>query len=424
MPVLFAPPNQNSYYSSSSRSSGGGNVADSAMADIAAYRAQNAAAEFNAQAQQQANIAGAQMQAHAAMQERAAELEIQGWMQKQAFTQTDQQELVRQQNTLSELQTKLDNGDISQPEFYKMLQQVAPRVNYLAFKEQHTKNQALEQQRQEHAALFQARKEQLDSLNALQSSELEGRMDTYIPDDQKSTMAEHMQLVHPELQPGTPEYDAKMKLEAAEMGVGTKMVKMPGGKLVSLDSLLVKAGMKSSSPTTQAGGTPTGEPTPAGYKSEGEMFDKAYARALKMLTTKDEHGHDQKPAPAEVQAMAEKMMRDEMTFHEQRRQEREAKTPQGQIRTTIDTTDKNIEAVKGRDDLSLSQKAAIVQDLAAAKEILARAARTPSGKLTAAATRRLAAINNKVRIISSMSAAPPTGQFPGPQNVAQQTGGQ
>src|SRR5262245_46424027 len=194
-------------------------------------------AEEHASRQADFDLRAANLAMQPGLQAQQADLQIQNWMFQQRFTQQDQQDLARQYTVVSELQDKLDKGEITQNEFYRMLGQAAPRINYLAAKEQHTRNKALEQQRQQQASLFEEQRQRLSILNALQSGEMEGQIDQYVLPENKQALSEHMQLVHPGLQSGSPEYEAQSKLEASQMGWSMDMVKVPGKGLVPLQTI-------------------------------------------------------------------------------------------------------------------------------------------------------------------------------------------
>jgi hypothetical protein len=80
----------------------------------------------------------------AAIQQRA-QLELDMWTQQQNFNARDAEELTRQQNSLSELMTKVQSGEISEQEYYQMASSAAPRVNALTAKMQSTKQREMEQ---------------------------------------------------------------------------------------------------------------------------------------------------------------------------------------------------------------------------------------------------------------------------------------
>lgn len=242
MPPVFAQPSPVSRFSSSG---GGGDYGS--YASLARALQDRYASDADRQLRAQLGFAGLeeqragrqdelQLQAAAlamrpALEQQRADNEINNWMIQRRFNQSDQQELARQETAVSELQDKLDKGEISQNEFYQMIGQVAPRVNYLQAKEQHTRVKAIEQQRTQEAELFQAKKKQIDILNSIQEGELNNQIDVHIPAGNNQELANHMARVYPELRSGTPEYNAKLKMEAAEMGLGYEFIKTKNGNV-------------------------------------------------------------------------------------------------------------------------------------------------------------------------------------------------
>lgn len=166
-----------------------------------------------------------------------ADLQLRNWAVQQRFTQQDQMELARQENAAGQIVQLLQNGDITPEEAQRAASQRAWRVDFLKKKQEYTASQALEEQRKSMAMKNQADKERIESLNAFSHGEIDSLVEDYIPTEDKAYAAQYMRDYHPELQPGSPEYDAKMKLEMSQQGVSKKVVRI-GGKLVSYDELM------------------------------------------------------------------------------------------------------------------------------------------------------------------------------------------
>lgn len=167
----------------------------------------------------------------AAIQQRA-QLEMDAWTIQQRFTMQDRQELTRQENALGELVAKRDEGEISEQEFYQMAQRVAPRVNALIAKDNHTKAKMNAELQQQQAAKFKADREYRDNAIAFQEMELAGKLDVYIPPQYEMKLSEIMQDAHPDVQRGSPEYEALRKAEAAERGWAERYAKKADGTVV------------------------------------------------------------------------------------------------------------------------------------------------------------------------------------------------
>lgn len=170
--------------------------------------------------------------------EARAQLEMDQWITQQRFTLQDRQELTRQENALGELVSKRDSGEISEQEFFRMANRVAPRVNSLQAKDQHNKVKAQSMALEEMAMQRKAAKENQEFLTALNSGELDSRIDHHIPAEHAQFMSDFMKKLHPELQPGSPQYDATIKMEAAKFGKTIPMVKGPKGELTPLSKML------------------------------------------------------------------------------------------------------------------------------------------------------------------------------------------
>lgn len=169
----------------------------------------------------------------AAIQQRA-QLEMEGWITQQRFTLADRQELTRQENALGELVSKRDQGEISEQEFFQMARQVAPRVNALQAKDQHTQVKMKAQLLQEQSERIAQQKKAQEVLNAVNEGELESRIERRIPTEHMEWAANYMRTAYPDLKPGTPEYDAKMKLDMASIGRAEEWIKNEKGGLEPL----------------------------------------------------------------------------------------------------------------------------------------------------------------------------------------------
>lgn len=167
-----------------------------------------------------------------------ADAELNQWITQQRFTLQDRQELTRQENALGELVSKRDSGEISEQEFFQMAGRVAPRVNSLQAKDQHNKVKAQSMALEEMAMQRKAAKENQEFLTALNSGELDSRIDHHIPAEHAQFMSDFMKDVHPDIQPGSPQYDATIKMEAAKFGKTIPMVKGPKGELTPLAKML------------------------------------------------------------------------------------------------------------------------------------------------------------------------------------------
>jgi hypothetical protein len=184
------------------------------------------------QRQNELGLRASEIAMRPALQQQAADLQLNNWMTQQRFTQQDQMDLARQETVTSELQDKFDKGEISQSELYQMLGKVAPRVNFLKAKEQHSRNKAMEEMRQQQAAEFKSRKDMHDNLLAFQQAEVDGKLDYHIPPQYRVELANTMQFAHPDLRAGTSEYSEMEKAEANKNGWAVRALKKADGSIV------------------------------------------------------------------------------------------------------------------------------------------------------------------------------------------------
>lgn len=329
-----------------------------------------------AEMQQRPGLIELQAQAHA----RAS---MDQWMMQQQFTARDQQELNRQQNSLGELLSKRESGEISDEEFYHMAGDVAPRVNALQAKQQYTQQKAMEEERKARAARFKSDKERLDLLNSLQSGELESQIDQYVLPEHKQFMADYMKRMYPELQAGTPEYDGRLKLEASQMGATMDMVKVPGKGLVPLAS--VKAmmggtvGGTTGGVTGEAGSKEAARSADLETKQTDSVFWKARAEARAMLAKKDALGNVVPPDPAAVKALAEELMRDNRGFHGQQKEEKSGNSAAKVYQSAIAANQERMDQVQANTNMPVEVRQKVVSNMAEINDLMQQF--PPGGKL-------------------------------------------
>jgi hypothetical protein len=193
--------------------------------------AQDAALKREALGLQAAEIAQRPGLQEAAIQMRAR-AEMDQWLGQQQFTARDQMELNRQRNVLGELMAKRDSGEIDDHEFYTQAGAAAPRINSLQERERFTQNQALAEQKKAMADNYHSQMEMRDNALSFQRAEMDGKLGTYVPPKYKMQLSQMMTDAHPELQQGTPEWDAMSTMMADEMGWSERYTKNAKGEMV------------------------------------------------------------------------------------------------------------------------------------------------------------------------------------------------
>ncbi len=232
----------------------------------------------------------------AAIQQRAR-AELDQWVSQQQFTARDQQELNRQRNSLGELLSKRESGEITEKEFYQMAGQVAPRLNSLQERENFTKQKAMNEYRQQQAELFETQRKQREQIMAAQRGQLEGRVDVRVKGQHADDLARHMKIAYPGLPSGTPEYEAVSKQEALKAGwaeevilnskgdfepVGGKAAKgsSGGGGQEKMDDANLDYAMKEANAARRAIEKDGGRMTPEQFQAEVDFQMKARKTAM------------------------------------------------------------------------------------------------------------------------------------------------
>lgn len=142
--------------------------------------------------------------------EQRSRAEMDQWVAQQQFTARDQQELDRQRNSLGELMSKRDSGEITEPEFYQMASRVAPRINSLQEREKMTQQRSQSQMMKSHADMFAAdaelkktqaaemekKRAELDEYNA---ANISNRMHFRVDPTQSNTLAREILTADPSL---------------------------------------------------------------------------------------------------------------------------------------------------------------------------------------------------------------------------------
>jgi hypothetical protein len=181
-----------------------------------------------AQMQQQGQIA--------AIQERA---QMENWLLNQAMTMKEQQEFKQQQNAMVELQELHRKGLVNDEEFGLKFHSIKSRVDFLGMKEQITRNKALNEQRQQHASLFQAQMKREEELNRYRGMTMEDRVVFDIdPTQYEQTKKEMMVLSNEQ---GTPwsvikqmnpaEFEKGVRERMKQFARGRKGTIQPDGKI-------------------------------------------------------------------------------------------------------------------------------------------------------------------------------------------------
>jgi hypothetical protein len=234
-----------------------------------------------------------------------ARAEMDQWMMQQDFTARDQMELSRQRNSLAELLTKRENGEVSEEEFYQMAGSVAPRLNSLQERQNFSMKKAMEQERKSRAAMFDEQAQYRSIMNAFQRGEFDGQVEVHIPTQHKQFMADYMADAYPGLQPGGEEYEAKLKLDAAAMGKGVEMLKTPKGPvpLSTLKGMMGDGGAGAGG--TSGAGASAGQGKPMDEKSRAQIADRA-------MTAADKFFAEQMKSPTQEEWEAEVMKRSAM----------------------------------------------------------------------------------------------------------------
>lgn len=199
----------------------------------------------------QASEAQARIDASFGLVRARAQAEMDVWANQLTFTARDNMELNRQRAVVGEIMSKMHSGELSEEEGYRMMGDAAPRVNSLEAKMKHTETMAKEQERRQLAELHGVKKKQIDNFLAWQEGEAEGKVVDIIRTEHVDDVAKLMRYAHPDIGPGTPEYEARSKVLAAQEGWTDRAVKAKDGTMVFEKQVKGSAGAGSGG----AGGT-------------------------------------------------------------------------------------------------------------------------------------------------------------------------
>ncbi len=192
------------------------------LADDSAFR--------QAQLQQQAEEANARNQnVIGAIQERAV---MEKWLLEQSMTMKEQQEYKQQQNAIVELQELHRKGLVTDEEFGLKFHGIKARVDFLGMKEQITKNKALNEQREQHAALFKSQMEREAELNKYRGMSVEDRIVFDVDHTQYEQTKAELRALKPGMdQLNAPAFELEVRERMKMLGRGRKGVIQPDGKI-------------------------------------------------------------------------------------------------------------------------------------------------------------------------------------------------
>jgi hypothetical protein len=393
MPVVFAQPAPGGAFNNiaNRRDSGSDSAYYSAVASMsnavqgryasdaeAATRAGLGYAQLNADVGLRTEAQGiqrAEMQMRpllqaAAIQQRA---EMDAWEASQLMTMQDQRKLNQDRIAVSELSNLKKNGLLTDEEYYAGVTKLRSGIDVLAMKDAHTKNQMQQEFLQQQSMMTQEKKTQLDFMNRWNSGEIAAATEYVLNPGAENEMQKHMRDAFPELRPGTPEYDGKLKVEAAAMGKAVAVIRQ-NGKLVPVADLAgrmgVGQGASRSGGAGQAGAMMTGEPNARESQilTEQQHVDMA-AKALEMA------GKD--PLVREGGKSLTQAAKEVMTFlQEQQGARRDALDPKKQAEVArqaaskdVELIDKTLKDMTNRPDL-MDRAGKISSDLFEAKRLL------------------------------------------------------
>lgn len=364
MPINYVAPGPLQQIMSNSHSSGGGGGGITYGPDR------------TSQFQNELALAGLQGSIHAGIEreqiagqlnQQQAHAESQAWLFNQEMTLKDQARLQQMKQAVSAVTA---DPTLTAEEKQRGITMLRSGIDPMDMRLKKQQMEALAQQRQAEAAKFQAQKERMDIVNALQSGEVDGQIDQYILPQYKQMMSDHMAKMFPDLKPGTPDYQGKMKMEATEMGAAIDMLKVPNKGLVPLSTAKAMLG----GTMGEADGPNKSAKIEQGPDQQ-KMYEHALDRAQKLLTKKSITGETINPTYAEVKALADTIRTDNTSFHGQ---QKEAKTHEQAYQSALGGVQTKIQNIQNS-DMNRGVKEFMVSKLNEVQELTKQY--PPGGKL-------------------------------------------
>lgn len=226
MPINYVAPGPLQQIMSNSRSSGGGGGGITYGPDR------------TSQFQNELALAGLQGSIHAGIEreqiagqlnQQQAHAESQAWLFNQEMTLKDQARLQQMKQAVSAVTA---DPTLTAEEKQRGITMLRSGIDPMDMRLKKQQMEALAQQRQAQAQDILEKTKLRDDTLAFKRAEMDGKLGYWVPPRYKMQISEMMKDAHPDVQPGTPEYDSLSTMLADEKGWAERYTKNNKGEMV------------------------------------------------------------------------------------------------------------------------------------------------------------------------------------------------